>query len=354
MKLSSYTEIGKRELNEDFISHRSGIYVLCDGVGGEEKGEVASRFVAEKLTDCFGENDGDLIVKALIQNALKRIQLELNARIASNPEELGMGTTLTAALFSKGKAFLIHIGDSRIYYIRPSEDIFWRTTDHSVTAELVMSGMISEEEARNHPMRNRITRAIQSNIYGKTSKADINCVPNIKVGDLIFLCSDGVLETFSESDLLEILVNQQNTIDEKIIEIKRSCMGISNDNNSALLIEVEPEDEILTNQGDEIDWQKIKIFGKESLDDKNMEFQSNGPVNIICQKPDAVPRSVNFRIFNIASIAIATFLILIIATYTFTFCQRHKTIRTKSSDGSKSDVTMKQEKRELKTSDYLH
>jgi len=226
MRLSFYTDIGKRELNEDYITYRENIYVLCDGVGGAQHGEVASRFVAEKMAEYIEKEIFNAVSNSSsIQDVLKKIQIELNERLTFFPDENGMGTTLAAILINKGHAYAIHIGDSRIYYVRPSERSFWCSTDHSVVSELISSGIITEDEARNHPMKNRITRAIQSNFEMKTTKAEINCFSEIEVGDLIFICSDGVLESISGNVLLETLYDQNYTIDEKIDKVRYACKG---------------------------------------------------------------------------------------------------------------------------------
>jgi serine/threonine protein phosphatase PrpC len=325
MRLSSYSNIGKRELNEDFITYRTMIYVLCDGVGGEENGEVASRFVAEKFADYFDKERVEIADISLIQDALKRIQIELNDRLSLFPYEHGMGTTIAAILFVKGAVFLIHIGDSRIYYIRPSEGNYWHTTDHSVITELINSGLINEKEARTHPMKNRITRAIQSNFNGKTALADIKYLPDVQAGDLLFLCSDGVLEGLSESALLEILCNRKGSVIEKINKVKHACMGVSSDNNSALLLEVESDDGFALNQENDIVWKKISFEKSENLSGDVMDFSDQGLFHIGSLKTNNNSKPALSRISRIISIAIVTFLILIIATYTFSFCRRQKT-----------------------------
>jgi len=249
MILSSYSEIGKREINEDYIAFHNNIFVLCDGVGGAEHGEIASKFVAEKLVEYFDRfGDNSFYGNPIIQDILLKIQIELNNRLKLYPAEIGMGTTLAAVLINQGSAYVFHIGDSRVYYIRASNRTFWCTTDHSVVSELINSGVITEVEALTHPMRNRITRAIQSNSGSKTAKAEINIMSEMKTGDIIFICSDGVLEAIEESILLEVLINQELSIDEKINIIRQVCLGIYNINNSALLLKIEHSDEIISNQ----------------------------------------------------------------------------------------------------------
>jgi protein phosphatase len=323
MKSSSYSDIGKRELNEDFITYRPNIYVLCDGVGGADHGEVASRFVAEKLVDYFERFGDDAFYgNTFIQDILKRIQVELNDRLRSFPNEKGMGTTLAAILINHGSTYIFHIGDSRVYYIRPSERSFWCTTDHSVVSELINSGLITTEEALTHPMKNRITRAIQSNTNSKTTKAEVNFMPNIKIGDLIFLCSDGVLESLTVPLLIEILCNQELTIEEKINEVKTACLGISNDNNSALLLEVETSDEFFSSQKFEICFPSIELSKIDFLPDDKNKFFMNCSFYIDSMKNRNESRQATNKILYVLSIAIITFLILIVAGATISFFRR--------------------------------
>lgn len=321
MIFSHYTDIGKRELNEDFISFGSNAFVLCDGVGGETKGEVVSRFTAERLADYFENNCSDIFTQSKIQDILDLIQQEINDRLILYPEENGMGTTLAAVLLQNHKLFLIHIGDSRIYFIRSKENLFWRTTDHSVVAELILAGIITEEDSRTHPMRNRITRAIQANSKGKLTKADIELMVTIQSGDLVFACSDGILETIEESTLLEFLSNQNDSVEEKIAKIKDACQNKSMDNNSAFLIEFESEDEYSLDQKSNPEYLNEGLFIRITNDSES-EFNITDPGKIEFQDPPMILKQPKRKGINILVFVFAILITIIIAAFTFSFFQR--------------------------------
>jgi hypothetical protein len=149
-----------------------------------------------------------------------------------------MGTTLTLVAFTPAGLIAAHIGDSRIYLVTQAKQQYWRTTDHSYVAELVKAGIITEAEARTHSMRNRISRAIVGDADRKTDQPDIVEVTNLQRGDLVLLCTDGVLEAFDDEQLLRLLTTERRTVEEKIEAIRKGCQVASHDNNTALLIEI--------------------------------------------------------------------------------------------------------------------
>ncbi|HYW29764.1 MAG TPA: Stp1/IreP family PP2C-type Ser/Thr phosphatase [Gaiellales bacterium] len=187
-----------RRNNEDSYLIRGDLFMIADGMGGAAAGEVASAMCAE----AFAEIDlirqrGDEALRRAIQTANQRI----HERAASDPEAAGMGTTVTAALVERdGRIAFANVGDSRAYLLR--EGALQRLTeDHSVVAELVASGQISEQEAGTHPQRNVVTRVlgaeatVQVDTFWLTSQAD----------DLVLLCSDGLTDMVSEDDFAAIL-----------------------------------------------------------------------------------------------------------------------------------------------------
>ena len=241
MKTKTYTHVGKRVNQEDALNHTDTAFVVCDGVGGHTKGEVASNFVATRVLEII--DVATLESTEAIQEALKSIQQELNQTLIKNPEAEGMGTTF-CGLFKTPKAIHIsHIGDSRVYYIKPKQQQFWHTWDHSLVSYLVQTGEITREDARFHPQNNRISRAISAKENNKIAKADIETITQIEKGDLFFLCSDGVNEAWSDLDLVTLLMSKLS-IEKKIATIKEQCALQSKDNNTAILLEIEDKDVI--------------------------------------------------------------------------------------------------------------
>lgn len=265
MKIASYTAVGKRTNNEDYSGTGNGLFIVCDGVGGSEKGEVASRFVVEALLSAFSGISGEPVNKSLIQKIITEVQHSLNQRLTNHPSEKGMGTTLALLIISGHALHIAHIGDSRVYFIRPAQQQYWHTTDHSYVQELVKAGIISEEEALVHSRKNQITRAIQANTEGNAADADVVKITEIQAGDLFFICSDGVLEAYTEQLLVNLLAENELTVEQKILSIQERCLKFSNDNNTAILIEIEAGDSFNSNVNEQIHFKKLINVPQEML-----------------------------------------------------------------------------------------
>lgn len=235
-------ERGQRPNNEDNLFPSLGkttsddrLFLVCDGVGGADKGEIASALVCRSISHYFSQNRIALSDEQTINNAVGYAEIELERHIKAHPETSNMATTLTLLHLHDQGATVAHIGDSRIYHVRNGQ-ICWRSQDHSYVNELVKSGIIGPEEARKHPKRNVITRALQGN---KTPvKADIHLIEDLREGDYFFLCTDGILEAFEESELMEVLGNQQSDL-EKIAQIQKQGQAKSHDNFTAYLIQIQ-------------------------------------------------------------------------------------------------------------------
>jgi PPM family protein phosphatase len=232
------SERGKRANNEDSIfplqAHpQDSLFIVCDGVGGAAKGNIASRLVCDTFAKIF--TDVQISEPDTIGMALKEVEQAVQNYTRANPESTGMATTLTLLHFHDNGATVAHVGDSRIYQIRNGE-ILYRSEDHSFVQELVRSGIITPEQAASHPKRNVITRAIQGK--ENPTKADVYVLQDIQADDYFFLCSDGILESVNDGTLREILTSSDNN-EEKIDTIKILCEARSRDNFSCYLIQIE-------------------------------------------------------------------------------------------------------------------
>lgn len=222
--------------NCDVPSSAQRFFVVCDGVGGQAKGEVASATVCRYFENAlasydfskpFGEHEFNQVLAGAF-NALAQV---------SSPSNQGMATTLTFAAFHVGGCFLAHIGDSRIYYVRPGLGIVYRSEDHSLVNALVKAGVITKEEAETHPDRNVITRSIcVPEPDQQPSEATSVNVADVRQGDYVFLCSDGVLKCVSDDMIVQILSSQASDA-EKCAQIAALCVT-SDDNNTAYLVSV--------------------------------------------------------------------------------------------------------------------
>lgn len=246
VKQSCYcNEIGRRENNEDSIypeanmaDANSRLFIVCDGVGGCERGEVASKSVAQSFAEYWLNNSQDKDTEEKVNNALNYSLEELQK--LQNEEDKGkMGTTLTLTSISRDSILVAHIGDSRIYHIRPNEGVVFRTKDHSQVQIWIDAGLLSVEQAKTHPKRNVITRAIQP-YPEEIIFADVAILTDVQDGDYIFMCSDGVLESVDDNVLCDIInesVLEQDAMDKIVV----LCRENSKDNFSAYLISLSVE-----------------------------------------------------------------------------------------------------------------
>ena len=255
----SLHEKGKRDNNEDSIypdnaipNPVNGLYMVCDGVGGCEKGEVASHLACRSFAEFIARTPSEKYDLNYFSDALSYVETRFDDYISENPQAKGMATTLTLAYVHPDGLSLVHIGDSRIYHIRKNAIIF-QSKDHSYINALIATGVITEEEAKDHPQRNVILRAITGKSV-KPAKPDFYACTTIETGDYFFLCSDGVLESVSDEDLIDVVCSNE-TEEEKIENIKRRCNQSSDDNFSCILLKVasvEPGDEPVVEPGDEM------------------------------------------------------------------------------------------------------
>lgn len=209
-------------------------FVVCDGVGGQDKGEIASRTVADAigvymdnvdLTEPFDASD--------FSNVLEYVYNRLNKVMGRDNRE--MATTMTFVCFHGNGVFCAHMGDSRIYHIRPGVGILYQSEDHSLVNALVHSGNITPEEAINHPQSNVITRCIGYVEKGaEKPSATTMQIEDVESGDYFFLCSDGVLHKVDDSKLYNIL--SSDISDKYKMEQFADLSKDSSDNNTAYLI----------------------------------------------------------------------------------------------------------------------
>lgn len=201
----------KRKLNEDSACYLERqnfkVYVVADGMGGHNAGEVASKMAAEQIVGYVDENYSLEDEESLISKAIKSANEEIYKFSKTNDKLNGMGTTVTACLVTSQNIYVANVGDSCCMAIKNGE-IKKITKDHSLVQELLDSGTISEFEAINHPKRNIITRAL-----GTSMDVDVD-VFKLKAleYDLFILCSDGLTNEVTKDEILRIISNENNYI----------------------------------------------------------------------------------------------------------------------------------------------
>lgn len=237
-------QVGRRKNNEDSIlpidneataNHK--LFMVCDGVGGANKGEVASRMVCDLMQQYFNKEIPTIVDAPFLQNALKYIENEMDKYVTQHPECAGMATTLTLLYLDdfNNTATIAWCGDSRVYQVRNGNIIF-KTDDHSLVNELLKRGEITAEDARIHPQRNVILRAISGTAY--PAELDVVNTLTIKNNDYFLLCSDGILESLDDRIISPLLSDEKTTLPEKQAIINEICLKGSNDNFSMYLLQI--------------------------------------------------------------------------------------------------------------------
>ena len=229
--------------NADIIPATQRFFVVCDGVGGSESGEVASQTVCQAMADAMSEfnasndftNDDFRSVLDAAYNALDR---------KATPHYKEMATTMTFVCFHGRGCTMAHIGDSRIYHFRKGKGILYRSDDHSLVNAMVHNGMLTPEKAVNNPQKNVITRYMEAvDADQNRCMATVMRTQDIFANDYFLLCTDGVYNKISDEEMMGILFNQDTDDDKKVKTIAKRCKD-SDDNNTAILIsiaDVEPD-----------------------------------------------------------------------------------------------------------------
>jgi len=232
-----------REQNEDFwniildVDGNPQAFIVADGMGGHRAGDIASKMAVESISDSISsylENkDNGSSVEEVLRDAIKRANDVIFQYAMKHLNGSNIGTTLTAGMLCNGKLIIAHIGDSSFYLIR-NETIEKLTKDHSYVGELVDKGILDQEEARLHPMRNQITRALG---YEKEVQVDfysLDVMPN----DIYLLCTDGLTMKLTADELLSLIKEEEdlNTLLRNMVELANERGG--DDNITAIVVKI--------------------------------------------------------------------------------------------------------------------
>jgi serine/threonine protein phosphatase PrpC len=208
--IGSQSDVGRvRTVNQDycdeFFDATTGrrALVLADGMGGHRGGEVASQLAVEAIGRVFLEGGPD--ASDLARSALETANFRVHESARADPDLSGMGTTGVCLLFEAGgRGCVAHVGDSRLYRLRDGK--FQQITeDHSVVGALIRMGHITEEEARLHPQRNEILRAIGTNEDVEVQVTELD----LRLGDIYLLCSDGLSGMVSDGEIAQVVTAEQ-------------------------------------------------------------------------------------------------------------------------------------------------
>lgn len=224
-----------RELNEDsgtyiqpddpeLLRTKGLLVIVADGMGGHSAGEVASGLAVQVIARAYYEDDGD--PRSALESAFHEANAAIHKAAEKDASKNGMGTTCTALVLQNGTAISAHIGDSRIYLVR-DDSIYLMTEDHSAVMEMVKAGLITLEQARHHPEKNVILRAMGSHqeVEVSTWKEPFP----VKPGDRFLLCSDGLYDLVEDEEIKRIVtLSAPQTACENLIALAKERGGHDN------------------------------------------------------------------------------------------------------------------------------
>ena len=238
MEAYAITDTGKtRQINQDFVYCSSSpigilpnLYVVADGMGGHSAGDYASRFCVEEFIRRI-EHDGAETIISGIDCALEKTNQALLQKASESPELEGMGTTFVAACIQEDTMYVVNIGDSRLYLI--DDSIKQITRDHSLVEEMIQNGDLMRSEARFHPKKNVITRAVGTNNRLELDFFEVT----LQNQDIVLLCSDGLSNMVDDAELYRIVAEGKEDLTQTLQElVKKANENGGKDNISAILV----------------------------------------------------------------------------------------------------------------------
>ena len=225
MRVFGKTDVGLvRKINQDFIFYSResvgafpNLFIVADGMGGHNAGDFASRYAVECFLSYIKNSKPDALIR-MVDEGIKYANKKIMEKAAEDENLRGMGTTMVVAYIEDGQLFVANIGDSRLYLL--DKQINQVTEDHSFVATLVRAGELTPAEARVHPDKNVITRAVGAAENAKVDFFEVDIEP----GDQILMCSDGLSNMVEDEVLYDIVKNTYigDVVDGLIDEAKRN------------------------------------------------------------------------------------------------------------------------------------
>jgi protein phosphatase len=241
------THVGKHRIsNQDSylvkdtsVGSLPNLYIVADGMGGHKGGEVASKTAIEYFCFYIQKNINPTVENSplqLMSQATRYANSQVYKDSRTNENHFGMGTTFTALTLTKHHGYITHIGDSRVYKISNNQ-LELITKDHTYIAEMVSLGTISPEEAKKHPSRNMLTRAL-----GTDNDIIVDTIVfETKPGDKLLICSDGLTNMVSDTEIKDIITKNNNLLDANNTLVILANIHGGIDNITSILIEVKTE-----------------------------------------------------------------------------------------------------------------
>ena len=238
MKTFSITDIGlRRNMNQDAmftseipVGNLPNLFLVADGMGGHNAGEYASSHAVKTIV-AVAKESGEREIPLILRDAIMQANRALIEKAKEDASMKGMGTTIVAAVIAEGRLFAANVGDSRLYIV--NQEIRQITRDHSLVQEMVRLGELDQEEAREHPDKNIITRAV-----GAVPEIEIDFFEaGLRDSDEILMCSDGLTNMIEDEDIRRIMKSQRDIAEqaEKLVETANANGG--RDNITVVVIE---------------------------------------------------------------------------------------------------------------------
>lgn len=238
MRTYSITDTGKkRSSNQDFVyasdqpvGNLSNLLIVADGMGGHNAGDIASRCTVESMVDYIEKAEEKRPIP-LLSMAIHQANDLVVEKAKSDPALEGMGTTVVAATIKDGYLYIANVGDSRLYLI--DQDIEQITRDHSLVEEMIRVGELQRKDAKSHPDRNVITRAVGVHNMVKIDFFDVK----LEEGDQILLCSDGLTNMVEDQAILRIIKESESLKEAASRLVNEANNNGGKDNISVVLAE---------------------------------------------------------------------------------------------------------------------
>jgi protein phosphatase len=232
------TNVGKvRDHNEDafYVSPEGGYFIVSDGMGGLAAGEIASAVTRETIIECFENSFASTdSVEKLMKEAFSKANEAVRKKLSETNAKKGMGCTCVVLAFRDNDFFVGYVGDSRIYLFR-SGKLKQLTRDHSYVEELFLRGLITEEEKKDHPYKNSITRYVG---HAEQIEVDISSGP-VSNGDEFLLCSDGLTGEVEDKGIEDILKSKPEPEAQANALVEQALENGGGDNVTVVVVKVE-------------------------------------------------------------------------------------------------------------------
>lgn len=238
LKTFSITDIGKkRKVNQDFVYTRENpignlpnVFIVADGMGGHKAGDYASKVTVETMVEEI-EHSSETNPMVIFEQAIVTANERIRKKASEEAELEGMGTTVVAATCMGRKLQVANVGDSRLYIV--NKQIKQITRDHSLVEEMVRMGGIGREEARNHPDKNIITRAVGASDIVEPDFFTVE----LEEGDIVLMCSDGLTNMLEDEEIRMIVSGARDIVEKAYMLVEAANENGGKDNISVILVE---------------------------------------------------------------------------------------------------------------------